>query len=143
DRTLAVDRLAERVDDAAEETLADGDAGDPGRTADLRAFLDIVAGAHQYDPDVILLEVEYDGFDATLKLDQLPGLCLVEAVDAGDTVPYLEDRADLLELGCALESGQLLLEDRGNFIGFYIYHDAMDLNGCSKWIRRRSGIRDR
>ena len=40
DRALAVDRVAERVDDAAEQALADGDVDDGAGALGGRAFLD-------------------------------------------------------------------------------------------------------
>ena len=41
DRALAVDRLAEGVDDAADQRVADGHLGDAAGPADLVAFLDL------------------------------------------------------------------------------------------------------
>ena len=49
------------------------------------------------------------------KVDQLAGLDLVEAVDAGDAVADREDATDLGHLGLGAEIRDLLLEDGGDF----------------------------
>ena len=63
DRALAVDRLAERVDHAAEQRLADGDLGDPAGALDLVAFLDGLRVAEERDADVVLFEVQHQAVD--------------------------------------------------------------------------------
>ena len=58
DGSLAVDRLPERVDDAADQLLAHRHLDDPARGADLVAFLDVLVRAHDHGPDHVLLEVQ-------------------------------------------------------------------------------------
>src|SRR5205823_12026877 len=53
DRALAVDRVAERVDDAAEQTLADRRVHDGAGALDGLAFLDPAVGAENNDTDVV------------------------------------------------------------------------------------------
>ena len=48
DRALAVDRLAERVDDATDELFADGDLGDGAGGADFVAFFDHAVVTHDH-----------------------------------------------------------------------------------------------
>src|SRR6478672_7630140 len=48
----AVDRVAQRVDDPADQRVADGHAGDAAGTADGLAFLDLVPLAEQGGTDV-------------------------------------------------------------------------------------------
>ena len=53
DRPLAVDRIAERVDDAAEHFLADRNVDDRAGALDGLAFLDVAVGAENDDADVV------------------------------------------------------------------------------------------
>ena len=86
DRALAVDRVAERVDDAAEKLLADRHVDDRAGALDRLAFLDLAVRAENDDADVVGLEVQRHAARAVLELDHLAGLDLVEAVGAGDAV---------------------------------------------------------
>src|SRR6202000_1779881 len=86
DRTLAVDRIAERVDDAAEQALADRRVDDGAGALDGLAFLDLAVGAEDPDADVVGFEVQRHAAGAVLELDHLTGLDVVEAVDAGNAV---------------------------------------------------------
>src|SRR3546814_2360007 len=57
DRAFAVDRIAETVDHAAEQALADGNIDDRAGTADGVAFLDGGVRAEDHDTDIVGLEV--------------------------------------------------------------------------------------
>ena len=99
DRALSVERGAERVDDAAEQALADGNAHHRAGAADGLAFLDVLPLAEERDADVVLLEVEGDADDAVLELEPLERDAVLEAVDARDAVADLQDGADLGQVG--------------------------------------------
>ena len=71
DRTLAIDRLAERVDDATEKTIPDRDFGDAVGAADLIALVDFLRLAEDRGADVVLLEVQHHSVDAVGELEQL------------------------------------------------------------------------
>ena len=117
DRALAVDRVAERVDDAAEEALADRHVDDGAGPLDRVAFLDVAVVAEDDDADIVALEVERHAADAAGELDHLAGLDVVEAVDAGDAVADREHLADFGDFRLLAEILDLLLEDRGDFCG--------------------------
>ena len=117
DRALAVDRIAERVDDAAEQALADRHFDDRAGALDRLAFLDLAVLAENDDADVVGFEVERHAARAVLELDHLAGLNLVEAVGAGDAVADGEDLADLGHFRFGAEIGDLGLENGGNFSG--------------------------
>ncbi len=121
DRALAVDRIAERVDHAAEQALADRHVDDRAGALDGLAFLDLAVVAEDHDADIVDLEVERHAAHAVLELDHLAGLDVVEAVDAGDAVADREHLADLGDLGLLAEILDLLLEDRGDFCGADIH----------------------
>ncbi len=112
DRALAVERVAERIDDATEQRLADGDRGDVAGAAHGVAFLDLVPLAEEGDADVVLLEVEGDPDDAVVELQELERDAVLEPVHAGDPVAELEDGADLGEVGLEVELLDPLAQDR-------------------------------
>ena len=111
ERALAVDRVAERVDDAAKQAPADGGINNRGCPADNVAFLDGAVIAKDHDTDIVAFEVQGHALDATLELDHLAGLHLVEAVDARDAVTNGQDAPDLGHFGIAAEIGDLFLQD--------------------------------
>ncbi len=117
DRALAVDRVAETVDDAAEQALADGDVHDRAGPLHGRTLGDRGVRAEDHDADIVGLEVQRHALDAARELDHLAGLDVVEAVDAGDAVADAQHGADLGDLGLGAEAGDLVLDDLGNFSG--------------------------
>ena len=117
DRALAVDRVAERVDDAAEKLLADRHVDDRAGALDRLAFLDLAVAAENHDADVVGLEVQRHAARAVLELDHLAGLDLVEAVGAGDAVADAQHLTDFGDFRLGAEIGDLALENRRNFCG--------------------------
>ncbi len=117
DRALAVDRVAEAVDHAAEQALADRNVHDRAGAADGVAFLDVAVGAEDHDTDIVGLEVQRHAAHAAGELDHFAGLALVEAVDAGDAVTDGKNRTDFGDFRLVAEVLDLVLEDCGNFRG--------------------------
>jgi hypothetical protein len=58
DRAEAVDRAAERVDDAADQRRADRDLEHAGGATDFVAFLELEVVAQHDGADVVLFEVQ-------------------------------------------------------------------------------------
>src|SRR5690606_14177971 len=118
DRALAVDRLAQRVDDATEQRLADRHVDDFAKAADLVALGDLGVGAEDHRADVVALEVQGHALHPGLgELDHLAGLDLVQTVDAGDAVADGQHLADVGNVRLDAEAGDLGLEDGRNFGG--------------------------
>src|SRR6185436_14322119 len=124
DRALAVDRVAQRIDDAAEQALADRRIHDGAGALDGLAFLDLAVGAENHDADVVGFEVERHAAGAVLELDHLAGLDVVQPVDAGDTVTDGQHLPDFRDLGFLAEILDLVLQDRGNFRGADVHQPA-------------------
>ena len=131
DRTAAVDRVAQRVDDAAKESLADRHVDDGAGALDDVAFLDVAVITKDDDADVVGLEVQRHPLDTAGKFDHLAGLHLVEAVDASDAVADREYLADLGDLGLGAEAGDLLLNNRGDFRGADIHYPIPFIARCN------------
>src|SRR5580700_274010 len=109
DRAFAIDWLTQRVDNAAQERLADRNRGNPPGAAHAIALFDLDVRAHDHDADVILFEVQRDALQAVGELDQLRGTYAAQSIDAGQIGSDLDDRADLVLLDPGLELRDLLL----------------------------------
>ena len=131
DRAQAVERIAERVDDAAEKALADRDAHHLAGAADRLALLDVLPLAEERDADVVLLQVERDADDAVLELEPLEGDAVLEPVDASDAVAELEHGPDLREIGLDVVLLDPLLEDRGDLFGTELHGNVSPSDLCS------------
>ena len=107
--------VAEGVDDAAEEALADRHVDDGARALDRLAFRDLTVGAEDDDADIVDLEVQRHAARARLELDHLAGLDLVETIAAGDAVADRQHLTDLGDLRLLAEVLDLLFQDGGDF----------------------------
>src|SRR5439155_16844555 len=105
DGTLAVLRVAERINDAADEGVADRHAQELTRSADLVALGNLQVVTQDDDADRVLFEIE--GEAAHTRAGELQHLArhrARQAVNAGDAVPDFEDPSHLagVELGAVL-----------------------------------------
>src|SRR5262249_38091285 len=90
-RPLAVPRVGEGTDHAADHGVADGHAQQLARGADLVALADLQVLAEDDNADRILFEIESDAADlGAAELHHLAGHDPGEAVDAGDAVAHLQ-----------------------------------------------------
>ena len=121
DRALAVDRLAERVDDAAEQLVADRHRDDAAGALDLVAFLDLRELAEQHGADALLFEVQRDAEHAVRELEHLAGHRVVDAVDARDAVADRDDAADFGDVDVDGEAADLLADDLGDLFSFDVH----------------------
>ena len=130
DRAFAVERVAERIDHAAEQLVADGHAQQAARASDFVAFGDRQVVAEDDDADGVFFEVERQADRAVGELDHLLGHDAREAVDAGDAVADFEHAADFADVDLRRELLDFLLNDRGDFVAIEFHR----LNTCMSWI---------
>src|SRR4051795_10602553 len=123
-RPLAVDRIAERVDHAAEQAFAHRGIDDGAGALDGLAFLDLAVSTEDHDPDVVGLEIQGHAPGAVLELHHLAGLDVVEAVDAGNAVADGQHLSEFGDLSLLAEILDLVLEDCGNFRGADVHQPA-------------------
>ena len=143
DRTLAVDRLAERVDDAAHERLADGHRDDALRAFDGVALLDEARLAHEDAADVALLEVQREAVDAVREFEELARHDLLEAVRERDAVADRHDGSDLVDVHALRDAGELGLDELGDFLSADFRHvgaSFSEVSGRGECVQGRAGF---
>ena len=149
DGSLVVERHAERVDDATDESLSYRYLQHTAGALDGVAFHDERVFAQQHRADVVLLEVEHEARDVVRQLEHLGHERIAQAVDAGDAVTDFQHRADLVDLDLGLIVLDLGLQDRGDLFGAELHFDVTSqgrpsrvdgaAGGCgrARWRRRR------
>src|SRR4029079_14513598 len=113
-----VERLAERIDDAAEHLVADRHRDNAAGPLDEIAFLDLLELAEQHRADALCLEVQRDPEHAMRELEHLARHGVLEAVHTGDPVADLHDAADLGDIDIHRVTANLLADDLGNLVSF-------------------------
>jgi len=116
DRTLVVERTAERVDHAADERGTDGYLDDPTGRLDLVAFLDLLEVAQDDGADRLLFQVEGHAVDAAGELEELRRQRALEAVHLRDAVTDLDHGADGAHLHACVELVDCRLDDRRDLV---------------------------
>ncbi len=124
DRALAVDRLTERVHDAAEQFVADRHRDDPPGPLDRIAFLDLRELAEQHGADALLFEIQRDAEDAARELEHLAGHGVLHAVHARDAVANRDDAADFGDIDVDREASDLLANDLGDLVSLYVHANS-------------------
>jgi hypothetical protein len=135
DGTLAVNGVAESVDDTAEHLRADGDIHNLAGTLDSLTLLDETIGTEKHNTDLAGLEVHAHALDARGELDKLLSLDVGHAVHTGDTITDGKDTASLSETGLLLDTTDSLLEDgrdlSGSSLGVGgVVSGSVDGGGC-------------
>src|SRR5581483_12159088 len=99
DRSLVVDRAAERVDDASEKPVAHGNRENAVRLLDRVALFEEGRVAENDRSDLVLLEVERETDESVRELEELARHAVRKAVHTCDAVAGLEHASDFLDLG--------------------------------------------
>jgi hypothetical protein len=131
DRSLSVERNTDRVDDAAEELLADRNRSHAAGTLDSVTLVDQLVVAEEDDADVVLLEVQRHADHVVRELDHLRGEDIAEPIHTRDTVADLKDGTDIVHVDFAREPGQLLAKDRSDLIWADFNHNLYSLKFIS------------
>ncbi len=106
--SLAVDRLAQRVDHTTEEVIVHPDRGDAMRALHRLTLLDAGSRTQEDATHVVFLEVHDNGHSAVLKLEQLVGFGITESVDSGHTVADCQYGTDFVKFLFSIDTFELL-----------------------------------
>ena len=106
DRPFAVERSAQWVDDAPDQSIAHRHVHHTSRSFDLRARMQTLAFAKQYDADFVFIDIERDAVEIAGKLHQLIKAHAWKASDLGDADGDARDRADFARRQSRRESCQ-------------------------------------
>ena len=116
DRSLAVERIAERVEHAADHSLADRHAEQFAGAPHLVALHHFQVVAEDDHADGVFLEIECQSRDAAGEFDHFTGHHAGEAPHARDAVADLEHATDLANVDARLEPVDLLTQYRGDLV---------------------------
>ena len=117
DGTLAIDGLAQGVDNTADERLTNGHGYHPAGALNGVTLLDALIGAKDGDGDGVLLQVLGHAEGAVGEFYQLAGHALVQAGGLGNAVADHDDRAGFAGLHFVLVVFDLTTNDFCDFFG--------------------------
>ena len=126
DRALAVDRITECVDDAAQEAPPDRHFEDAARRLDRGAFRDVLVVTEDNSADGVLLEVEREAERVARELEHLTVGGVGQAVNADDTVGNGNYGADVARFRGRFEILDALFNQLADFRSFEC-HDCIPL----------------
>ena len=117
DGTLAVDGLAQGVDDPTEQAVAHRHRQDAPGGPDQLLLFDVRVAAEDHRTDGVLVEVQRDAERAVFELEQLVHRHHGQPADPGDAVSHLGDASHLLggDLGCVV--GDVSLQRGRDLVG--------------------------
>ena len=121
DWAFAVDRIAERVNNAAQKTLANRRVNDGAGALNRLAFFNVTVGTEDHDADIVGFQVQGHAADAVFELDHFARLDVVEAVNTGNTVADGEHLAHFGDMGFRTEVLDLIFKNGRNFCGADIH----------------------
>ncbi len=121
DRALPIDRVAKRIDHAAQQALAYRHRDNATGTPDLLAFLNCLIGAQDDHADGVLFEVGGHAHHPVGELHQLAVHHPLQAIDVGNAVTYFDHGADAYCFGLLFEMLDLIFDYRGNLVRSYCH----------------------
>ena len=98
DGALAVNGVAESVDNTTEHTVADGNIDDGTSSLDNITFLNFSIVTKHDNTNVVSLEVKGHTLDARVEFDHLTSLDLGETEDSSDTITNGDDSSEFLQV---------------------------------------------
>merc|ERR1719229_1972913 len=112
--TLAINGVAQGINDPAETLHADGDVDDGTSPLDNIALLDELVVTEDDNTNVVRLQVEGHALQARAEFHHLLSLDVLQTIDTGNTVSNGEDTASLLQVGSGGGAQDPLLKDGGD-----------------------------
>ena len=110
DRTFAIERFAEGIDNAPEEAFANRDGEEAASGADFVSSFDVLAGTEEHAANFGFFQVEGESVDAAGEFDHLIEHDVTEALDFGDAVADFTDNTDIGAGDGSFEAGDLGFE---------------------------------
>ena len=117
DRTFTIDRLAERVHNAAEQRIADRHAENTAGALDELALFNLGEVAKNHHANVVAFKIERHAVVAAGKFEHFLGETIRQAGNAGDTVAAFKDLADFLDGDFRFEFADALAKNVGDLFG--------------------------
>ena len=124
DRTLAVDRFADRVDDTADQLRTDRHLENAARTLHDVAFRDVLVVAQHHRADRIALEVQSKPEAVAGKLQHLPLHHVRKSVNPTDAVAHRDHGALGTDFDAGIELLDLALDELADFRGVELHVDS-------------------
>src|SRR5208337_1735175 len=118
DGAFAIERVANRVYNPAENRITNRNFGDTTGTPHFAALFDVEVFAHDGHTHIVLFEVEGQSEDVSMRrreLKQFHRHALFDSVNAGNTVAYGEHPSGLAEINLFLVILDLLSDDLADF----------------------------
>src|SRR6266404_5178290 len=128
DRTLVIDRVAERIHHSTDHCFAHRHTHDPAGALYHVAFFDRLVVAKQHDADLVFFKVQRQAPDFVGKLEQLAGHDLFQAMNLCDTVPYLDNSANFGHGHAGLKVLYLTANDFVDLVCFDRFHKISSLH---------------
>ena len=121
DVPLAVQRLAQRIDHAADNAFAHTDRSYSARPFHRVAFSDVLGRTHQHYADAVLLQVHHDTRGRT-NFNKFVGLGIAQTVGRGNAVAHSQYCPDFLHFDRSIEIVKLFFQQFRYLRGFYVFH---------------------
>ena len=100
---FAVERIAQRIEDAPDDGIAGGNRQQRAERFDFVAFFDRQVVTQNDDTDRVFFEVEGESDRAVGEFDHFTGHDARQAVNAGDTVADFQHGTDFADVDLAVE----------------------------------------
>ena len=126
--TLAVDRVAQTVNHAAQHATARRNFHDRACPLYRVALFNAAVIAEDNHTYVVDFQVQGHALYAVCELDHFARLDVVEAIDARHAVRYGQNLTNLCNIGFSAEVSDLILQDRRDFRSTNIHHSSFGLS---------------
>lgn len=108
ERSLAIDGIAQSIDDTTQQFFAHGNVDDGTGTFDNVTLLNVSVITEYDNTDIVRLQIQRHALQSRAEFHHLVGLDVLQPVYTRDTIPNAEHSTSLFEIG--LESGQIFVK---------------------------------